>query len=47
MTAFELRHHLAAGHGIDFRGAPFAAMSDWHEQAHRDGTDHDHQDSGR
>jgi len=44
MTAFELRRHLAADHGIDLRGANYAQLVAVHNDDHQTGAEHIHTD---
>jgi hypothetical protein len=45
MTAYELRLHLAAQHGVRLSGADYDALLSVHDVEHRSGNaDHEHPD---
>lgn len=44
MTAFQLRKHLAADHGLELRGLGYAALILIHQDDHRADCDHSHDD---
>lgn len=47
MTAYELRQHLAAHHGIRLSGADYDTLLSVHDVEHRSGqADHEHPDRG-
>jgi hypothetical protein len=43
-SAYELRRHLAAVHGVNLRGLTWEDLKAAHDFEHRDGSDHDHRD---
>lgn len=44
MTAYELRKHLAADHGVHLTGADFALLLTIHDDEHRNPVGHVHDD---
>lgn len=44
MTAFELRRHLAAEHAVRMVGADYGTLCTVHDDEHRTGQGHDHED---
>lgn len=43
MTAYELRHHLAAEHDVRMVGADYGTLLTVHDIEHRTGQDHEHE----
>lgn len=44
MTAYELRRHLQAEHGLKMVGADYGTLITVHQIEHRSDQDHDHGD---
>lgn len=44
MTAYELRNHLRDRHNINLRGADYATLLAVHDEEHKTGQNHDHED---
>jgi hypothetical protein len=45
MTAYELRRHLAADHGVRMVGADYGTLLTVHDIEHRADQEHEHEDS--